>query len=139
MALNTPEKDNLIQQYQMANQKPIRLTKSERNVMEFAQAIRNRDFHFFATIVDENRFDLRDEIFSDLQNDIFRVDNLLPTFKTLFNSRSFSTNSELLRELQKVDLDLFCTQNIVSYKIDNELRDYIKLQSFYHSYRYYNA
>ena len=57
----------------------------------------------------------------------------------MFNSRSFSTNSELLRELQKVDLDLFCTQNIVSYKIDNELRDYIKLQSFYHSYRYYNA
>ena len=125
--LNTTEKDNLIQQYQIANCKPIKLTKVQRNIIEFAEAIKYRDFNLFNNIVDENKCQLRSEIFFDLQHNIFRVENLLPAFKTLYGNRNFSTNSELLRELQKYNLSLFGRHSTQIYNINNELKEYFNL------------
>ncbi|MDN5128056.1 DUF5906 domain-containing protein [Aliarcobacter butzleri] len=127
-ALNTTEKDNLIQQYQMANYKPIKITKLQKNVIEFAEAIRCRDFNLFNTIVDENKFQLKSEIFIDLQHNIFRVENLLPAFKTLYGNRSFSTNSELLRELQKYNISLFGLNNTQIYTVNNEQKYFFNLE-----------
>ena len=127
-ALNTTEKDNLIQQYQMANYKPIKITKLQKNVIEFAEAIRCRDFNLFNTIIDENKFQLKSEIFSDLQHNIFRVENLLPAFKTLYGNRSFSTNSELLRELQKYNISLFGLNNTQIYTVNNEQKYFFNLE-----------
>ncbi|MGJ0319901.1 primase-helicase family protein [Aliarcobacter cryaerophilus] len=130
-AMNTLEKGNLIQQYQMTNYKPIKLTKLQKNVIEFSEAIRCRNLNLFNTIVDENKLQLKQEIFWDLQNGIFRVENLLPAFKTLYGSRSFGTNSELLKELQKVDLNLFYTQNIKLYLIEDEQKECFVLPRFF--------
>ncbi len=82
------------------------MTKLQKNLREFEEAIRLKNFNFFNNIVDENKFQLKNEIFGDLQHNIFRVDNLLPTFKTLYGNRNFSTVSELLKELQNVNIDL---------------------------------
>ena len=130
-AMNTLEKNNLIQQYQMTNYKPIKLTKLQKNVIEFSEAIRCKNLNLFNTIVDENKLQLKQEIFWDLQNGIFRVENLLPAFKTLYGSRSFGTNSELLKELQKVDLNLFYTQNIKLYLIEDEQKECFVLPRFF--------
>ncbi|MGJ0328706.1 DUF5906 domain-containing protein [Aliarcobacter cryaerophilus] len=130
-AMNTLEKNNLIQQYQRTIYKPIKLTKLQKNIIEFVEAIRCRNLNLFYTIVDENKLQLKQEIFWDLQNGIFRVENLLPAFKTLYGSRSFGTNSELLKELQKVDLNLFYTQNIKLYLIEDEQKECFVLPRFF--------
>ncbi|MGJ0354524.1 primase-helicase family protein [Aliarcobacter cryaerophilus] len=130
-ALTTPEKYNLIQQYQMTNYKPIKLTKLQKNVLEFSEAIRCRNLNLFNTIVDENKFQLKNEILLDFQYGIFRVENLLPAFKTLYGSRSFGTNSELLRELQKFNFNLFSTQNIQLCQIKDEQKDCFILPRFF--------
>ncbi|MCT7602422.1 primase-helicase family protein [Aliarcobacter butzleri] len=130
-AMNTLEKNNLIQQYQRTIYKPIKLTKLQKNIIEFVDAIRCRNLNLFNTIVDENKLQLKQEIFWDLQNGIFRVENLLPAFKTLYGSRSFGTNSELLKELQKVGLNLFYTQNIKLYLIEDEQKECFVLPRFF--------
>ena len=128
-ALNTTEKDELIRQYQIANYKPIKLTKLQTDLVEFSEAIRCWNLNLFSTIVDENKFQLKNEIFGDLQHNIFRVDNLLPAFKTLYGNRNFSTCSELLRELQKCNPYLFSINNIKTYKIGNEVKECFELYS----------
>ena len=131
-ALNTIEKDDLIRQYQIANDKPIKLTKLQTNVIEFAEAIRCRNLNLFNTIVDENKLQLKNEIFWDLQNGIFRVENLLPTFQALYGKRFFTSTSELLRELQKYNSSLFGMHNIKMYKnSNNELKEYFCLFQIY--------
>ena len=131
-ALNTTEKDDLIRQYQIANDKPIKLTKLQTNVIEFAEAIRCRNLNLFNTIVDENKLQLKQEIFWDLQNGIFRVENLLPTFQALYGKRFFTSTSELLRELQKYNSSLFGMHNIKMYKnSNNELKEYFCLFQIY--------
>lgn len=130
-ALNTIEKDDLIRQYQIANYKPIKLTKLQKNVIEFSEAIRCRNLNLFNTIVDENKFQLKNEILLDFQYGIFRVENLLPAFKTLYGSRSFGTNSELLRELQKFNFNLFSTQNIQLWLIEDEQKECFVLPRFF--------
>ena len=126
-AMNTLEKGNLIHQYQMTNYKPIKLTKLQTNVIEFVEAIRSRNWNFFNIIVDEDKLQLKNEIFSDLQHNVFRVDNLLPAFKALYGNRSFSTNSELLRELQKYNLSLFGLHNTQIYIVNNEQKSFFNL------------
>ena len=104
-ALNTTEKDELIRQYQMKQDKEMlklqpkqpKLTKLQQNIIEFAEAIRFRNWNLFNTIIDENKLQLKQEIFSDLQHNVFRVDNLLPAFKDLYGNRSYITNLVLLR------------------------------------------
>ena len=129
-AMNTLEKGNLIHQYQMTNYKPIKLTKLQTNVIEFAEAIRFRNWNFFNIIVDEDKLQLKNEIFSDLQHNVFRVDNLLPAFKALYGNRSFSTNSELLRELQKYNLSLFGFHNTQIYIVNNEQKSFLILFNY---------
>ena len=129
-AMNTLEKGNLIHQYQMTNYKPIKLTKLQTNVIEFVEAIRSRNWNFFNIIVDEDKLQLKNEIFSDLQHNVFRVDNLLPAFKALYGNRSFSTNSELLRELQKYNLFLFGLHNTQIYIVNNEQKSFLILFNY---------
>ncbi|MDN5096862.1 primase-helicase family protein [Aliarcobacter butzleri] len=126
-ALNTIEKNNLMQQYQISNYKPIKITKLEKNIFEFSEAIRFRNWNLFNTIVDENKLQLKQEIFWDLQHNIFRVENLLPAFKVLYGGRNFSTNSELLRELQKYNPSLFGMSNIQTYIVNNEQKYFFNL------------
>ena len=75
----------------------------------------------------EDKLQLKNEIFSDLQHNVFRVDNLLPAFKALYGNRSFSTNSELLRELQKYNLSLFGLHNTQIYIVNNEQKSFFNL------------
>lgn len=134
-ALNTTEKDNLIQQYQMKQYKEMlklqpkqpKLTKLQQNIIEFAEAIRSRNWNLFNTIIDENKLQLKQEIFWDLQHNIFRVENLLPAFKVLYGGRNFSTNSELLRELQKYNPSLFGMSNIQTCIVNNEQKIFFNL------------
>ncbi|MDN5069449.1 DUF5906 domain-containing protein [Aliarcobacter butzleri] len=131
-AMNTLEKDNLIQQYQRTIYKPIKLTKLQTNVIEFAEAIRCRNLNLFNTIVDENKFQLRYEIYLDLQNNLFKLENLLPTFQALYGKRFFTSTSELLRELQKYNSSLFGMHNISIYRnSNNELKEYFYLFQIY--------
>lgn len=132
-ALNTPEKDDLIYKYQTSKnpQRVIKLTKIQQNIIEFAEAIKLRNYSLFNTIVDSSKIKLRNEIIFDLQHNIFRVENLLPAFKTLYGSRNFSTNSELLRELQKFNFNLFSTQNIQYFLIEDEQKECFVLVPFY--------
>ncbi len=124
-ALNTPEKDDLIYKYQTSKnpQKVIKLSKLQQNIIEFVEAIKYRNFNLFNNIIDENKFQLRSEIFLDLQHNIFRVENLLPAFKSLYGGRNFSSSSEMLRELQKYNQYLFMVNNIKTYNINNELKE----------------
>ena len=134
-ALNTTEKDELIRQYQMKQYKEMlklqpkqpKLTKLQQNIIEFAEAIRFRNWNLFNTIIDENKLQLKNEIFWDLKNNLFKVDNLLPAFKALYGNRSFSTNSELLRELQKYNLSLFGLHNTQIYIVNNEQKSFFNL------------
>ena len=134
-ALNTTEKDELIRQYQTRQDKEMlklqpkqpKLTKLQQNIIEFVEAIRFRNWNLFNTIIDENKLQLKQEIFSDLQHNVFRVDNLLPAFKALYGNRSFSTNSELLRELQKYNLSLFGLHNTQIYIVNNEQKSFFNL------------
>ena len=73
----------------------------------------------------------KNEIIFDLQNNLFRVENLLPAFKTLYGSRNFSTNSELLRKLQKFNFNLFSTQNIQLCLIEDEQKECFVLPRFF--------
>lgn len=79
------------------------------------------------------------EIFGDLQHNIFRVDNLLPIFKTLYGNRNFSTVSELLKELQNVNINLFSNQNIVQYNINGEIKYCLNLNVSCYQYGYFHA
>lgn len=139
-ALNTVEKDELIRQYQTRQDKEMlklqpkqpKLTKLQQNIIEFAEAIRCRNLNLFNTIVDENKLQLKQEIFWDLQNGIFRVENLLPTFQALYGKRFFTSTSELLRELQKYNSSLFGMHNISIYRnSNNELKEYFYLFQIY--------
>uniref|UniRef100_UPI001868614A hypothetical protein n=1 Tax=Aliarcobacter butzleri TaxID=28197 RepID=UPI001868614A len=76
----------------------------------------------------ENKFQLKFEIFWDLQHNIFRVENLLPAFKVLYGGRNFSTNSELLRELQKYNPSLFGMSNIQTCIVNNEQKYFFNLE-----------
>jgi hypothetical protein len=100
----------------------------QQNIIEFAEAIRCRNLNLFNTIVDENKFQLRYEIYLDLQNNLFKLENLLPTFQALYGKRFFTSTSELLRELQKYNSSLFGMHNISIYKnSNNELKEYFCL------------
>lgn len=139
-ALNTIEKDDLIRQYQTRQDKEMlklqpkqpKLTKLQQNIIEFAEAIRFRNWNLFNTIIDENKLQLKQEIFWDLQNNLFKVDNLLPAFQALYGKRFFTSSSEFLRELQKYNSSLFGMYNIKMYKnSNNAAKEYFCLLQIY--------
>lgn len=134
-ALSTPEKDEMIYQYQIKQQLKVakqqkilqpKLTKLQKNLDEYAYCIKNKEIEFFESIrfADEELFQT---VYSDFCNNVFRVENLLPAYKALYGSYSIKTNSELLRELQKVDYWLFNTRNIGFYKINGLEKECLNL------------
>ena len=134
-ALNTPEKDEMIHQYQMKQQVKIskqqknlgpKLSKLERNIDEFIFYIKTKTISFFEPIKFENP-DLYQIIISDLSYNIFRVENLLIVYKVLYGSCSIKTNSEFLRELQKNDPRLFAMCNVYSYLVGEDKKDFFNL------------
>ena len=143
IALSTPEKDELIHQYEMKQeartikQKKIlqpKLTKSQKNLDEFAYSIRNKDIESFEPIMFENQ-ELFQLIYSDFHNNVFRVENLLPVYRVLYGNSAIRTNSELLRELQNIDFNLFSTRNITTWTINNIQKECLNLP--YYSRNYY--
>lgn len=142
-ALSTPEKDELIYQYEMKQearaikQKKIlqpKLTKSQKNLNEFAYCIGNKDIEFFEPIRFEND-ELFQTIYSDFYNNIFRVKNLLPVFKALYGSCNIRTDTELLRQLQNIDFNLFSTRNINTWTMPNDIKmDFINLPYYLRKY-----
>ncbi len=142
-ALDTPEKDKMIHQYQMKQQiKDIKqqkvlqpkLTKLQKNIDEYAYYIKNRRVEFFEFIRFDNS-ELFQAIEDDLYHNIFRIENLLPIYKALYGSCSIKTNSELLRELQKVDYQLFNKRNIVLWQIDGVQKDCLDIFEYSHCRR----
>lgn len=134
-ALSTPEKDEMIYEYQMREEVKVikqqkvlqpRLTKLQKNIDEYAYYIRNKKVEFFEPIRFENQ-ELFQTIAYDLYNNIFRVENLLPIYKALYGNCSIKTNSELLRELQKADRQLFNTSNIYPWIINDVQKDCLNL------------
>lgn len=136
-ALSTSEKDEMIYQYAMKQQVKVakqqkvlqqpKLTKLQTKVSAFVNALIYRDFNIFNSIIDADKMELKNEILSDLQQGIFRIENLLPAFKTLYGGRSFGTNSEFLRELQMANNLLFSNQNIRPFQIGDEIKHFILL------------
>lgn len=142
-ALDTPEKDEMIRQYAMKQEvKAIKqqkvlepkLTKLQKNLDEFAYCIRNKNIEFFEPIRFEN-----DELFQSIHNDfynkVFRVDNLLPVYKALYGNCNIRTNSELLRQLQNIDFNLFSTRNIIVLTTKNNIK--LECLNLPYSPRYY--
>lgn len=137
-ALNNLEKNELISKYQIEQQKNIlkakpKAIKLEENLKEFINAIIFKDFSFFCSIVDFDKQRLKDEIMFDLQYSIFRVDNLLPAFKTLYGGRNFSTNSEFIRKLQEIELFLFSLKNRKIYQFPEGEKEAINIENYNYS------
>jgi len=121
-ALMTNEKEQLIHLYmqkQQEKQKRLqpKLNKMQKSIQEYAFAISHKDFSYFESI----RFDapeLYHSVMNDLYNDLFRISNLLPTFKAVYGNTLFKTTSELLRELQNYDWHQFGTNKFVTMMIN---------------------
>lgn len=128
----------MISKYQIEQQKNIlkakpKAIKLEENLKEFINAIIFKDFSFFCSIVDFDKQRLKDEIMFDLQYSIFRVDNLLPAFKTLYGGRNFSTNSEFIRKLQEIELFLFSLKNRKIYQFPEGEKEAINIENYNYS------
>ena len=123
-ALWTPEKDELIHIYKQKQQqklikqgiiKPIRLNKLQKNIQEFAYAIKNKQIWQFEPIFFDAP-ELYEIVIRDFYNNLFKIDNLLPVFKLLYSTSSIKTTTELFKELQKCDMHQFNRSNIVQCK-----------------------
>lgn len=134
-ALSTPEKDEMIYEYQMREEVKVikqqkvlqpKLTKLQKNLTEYVYAIKNKNFTFFEPIQFEDT-ELFQIIIDDFYKHIFRVENLLPIYKSLYGNSSIRTNTELLRELQKIDFELFCRSNTSKYTENGELKEFFNL------------
>lgn len=130
--LMTPEKEQLISLY-MQKQEQSRfklqpkLNKLQKSIQEFAYAIRFKDFNYFESI----RFDapeLHTIVIIDLRNNLFRISNLLATFKVIYGN-SFKTTSELLRALQNYDWQQFGMNRYVTVVIGDTEEECINLIS----------
>ena len=135
-ALSTPEKDEMIYEYQMREEVKVikqqkvlqpKLTKLQKNLTEYVYAIKNKNFTFFEPIQFEDT-ELFQIIIDDFYKHIFRVENLLPIYKSLYGNSSIRTNTELLRELQKIDFELFCRSNTSKYPENGELKEFFNLR-----------
>lgn len=136
-ALDSREKDEMIYQYAMKQQVKVakqqkvlqqpKLTKLQTKVSAFVNALIYKDYNVFNSIIDADKLELKNEILADLQRGIFRIENLLPAFKTLYGGRNFGTNSEFLRELQMANHFLFSNQNISPVQIGDEIKHFMVL------------
>jgi hypothetical protein len=125
----------MIHQYEMKQQTRVikqqkilqpRVTKLQKNLNEYTHAIKSQNIKFFEPIMFENR-ELFQSIQNDFYNNVFRVENLLPVYKILYGNYSIKTNSELLRELQKIDNVLFSSSNIILMNINGIDKECLKV------------
>jgi len=135
----TSEKQELIsmyeqQQYQKQVKqglvKPVRLTKLQKNTQEFASAIKYKQIWHFESLKFDNP-ELYENVMNDLYYNLFKVDNLLPVFKTLYGTRTIKTTAELLRVLQQFDMNQFNTSNIATYQFGEESYECIRIYPAY--------
>lgn len=135
----TPEKQKLIsmyeqQQYQKQVKqglaKPVKLTKLQTNIQEFAYAIKYKQILHFESLRFDNP-ELYQNVMNDLYYNLFKVDNLLPVFKTLYSTRSIKTTAEFLRVLQQCDMNQFNTSNIATYQFGEENYECIRIYATY--------
>lgn len=138
-ALSTPEKDEMIYQYEMKQQTRAikqqkilqpRVTKLQKNLNEYVYAIRSQNIKFFEPIMFENG-QLFQSIYSDFCNNVFRVENLLPVYKALYGTTSIKTNSELLRELQKIDNNMFNTSNLITMDLHSIQKKFFRIPQYF--------
>lgn len=124
----TPEKDELINYYlqkqqikqnkHMASlqQKP---TKLQMSIREFAYSIRTKATHYFDAI----RLDspaLHTDVINDFNSNVIKVSNLLPLFTIFYGKTLIKTQVELLRELQKCDMEQFEMFRVQTFIIDDK-------------------
>jgi len=135
----TPEKQELIsmyeqQQYQKQVKqglvKPVRLTKLQKNIQEFAYAISHKQICYFNPLSFDNP-ELYQNVVNDLYYNLFKVDNLLPVFKTLYSTETIKTTAELLRVLQQFDMNQFNTSNIATLLFEEESYECIRIYPNY--------
>lgn len=70
-------------------------------------------------------------IYSDFCNNVFRVENLLPVYKALYGTTSIKTNSELLRELQKIDNNMFNTFNLIIMDLNSIKKEFFRIPQYF--------
>lgn len=142
-ALSTPEKNEMIDQYAMKQKtKEIKqqkilqpkLTKLQGNLQEYAYYIRKKDLTFFEPIRFENQ-ELFQTIYNDFYNCVFRIENLLPVYKALYGNCAVRTNSELLKELQKIDNYVFSISNFIIMNVKDIQKEFLNLP--YYSRKYH--
>ena len=138
-ALSTPEKDEMIYEYEMKQQTRAikqqkilqpRVTKLQKNLNEYVYAIRSQNIKFFEPIMFENG-QLFQSIYSDFCNNVFRVENLLPVYKALYGTTSIKTNSEFLRELQKIDNNMFNTSNLITMDLHSIQKKFFRIPQYF--------
>ncbi|PNV82251.1 MAG: hypothetical protein C0627_11080 [Sulfurimonas sp.] len=134
-ALWTPEKQELIsmyeqQQYQKQIKqglvKPVRLTKLQKNIQEYANAIKYNQIWQFEPILFDAP-ELYEIVIRDLYNNLFKIDNLLPVFKLLYGTNSIKTTTELFKELQQFDIHQFNRNYIMQCKYGEAVDDYLRI------------
>ena len=137
--LHTPEKEQLIrlyqQQAQLAHNKTHgqlqpKLTRLEQKIQLYAQAIRYKQLWIFEPLRLE-QLELHWMMMSDFNNNIFRIDNLLPTFKALYGVSQIKTTAELLRELQRFDMYQFGMANVLQMSINQESYECLRIHVGY--------
>lgn len=136
--LDTPEKEDLIELYiqkQMQEEMKFqpKTTKLQRSIEEFARAIRFKNLNYFESI----RFDapeLYHSVKNDIYNDLFRISNLLLTFKIIYGNTTFKTTSEFLRELQRYDWYQFGTHKFVIVMINDVEEECLDIARYRNKY-----
>jgi hypothetical protein len=140
--LMTPEKEELInfylQKQQIKQNKHEasllpKQTKLEKSIQEFNYAIRTKYTPYFEVI----RFglpELHADVVSDLYNNVFRISNLLPLFKAIYGNGLVKTQGELLRELQKCDMQQYQMSQITFVMIDDKKVECFRIVPIYHMY-----
>lgn len=144
-ALDTPEKDELKQmrrnrelekqQRLQKNMPVLNIPKVHNAIFKFSQAIRSKDFNYFSIIKFEEE-PLFIDIKNDLEKNIFKIKNLLPTFKLIHgNELNIRYVSILLKELGKFDPVQFNFSNYKQTKLESgETIDYLQIVPFVYQY-----
>lgn len=130
-ALSTPQKDALIHLYLQKQQKHRnahlpKLSKLQKNIQEFAFAIRTKNINYFESIR-LDKPELYHEIYRDIYNGYFKIVNLLSAFILIYGNRSVKTNSELLMELQNHDFHQFNRANFHLLLVDGIEENYLAI------------
>jgi hypothetical protein len=140
----TPEKQELINIYTQKQEQgkmkyQPKLTKQQKNIQEFGFAVSNRDYSYFSNM----QFDapnLYKEVICDFNRGVFKLTNLLATYKMMYGGSAFKTTAELLRALQEYNFHQFTTNQIRVFMLDDEEFEYLILLPIMNNYNpFYSA